>query len=162
SCDSGAFGGNDTRTLSADYTISFTVTAPGAYLLDIDTRRTGDVNVVYDGGITGGEADMSAITGSLTNASHVSGSLNLADPSGGAPDCDINGGSTGSCNLPVNQLGTARYTGVSNGTPVNHTLHFTWTQTTFTAAASGHEAAVRLGIQSRDGTNGASQYPGNP
>jgi hypothetical protein len=162
SCDSGAFGSSDTRTMSAAYAITFTVTSPAGYVIDVNTRRTGDANVQYDGGITGGSADMSAVTGSLTNASFVSGSLGLADPSGGSPDCNVGGGSTASCNLPVNQLGTARYTAISNGNPITHTLSFAWTQTTFTAAASGHEAAVRMGVQSRDSTNNASLYPGTP
>lgn len=162
SCDSGAFGGNDTRTMSSSYSISFTVTAPVGYLVDVDTRRTGDVNVQYDGGLTGGSADISAITGSMSNATFVSGSLALPDPTGGFPDCNIGGGTTASCNVSVNQTGTARYSAMSNGNPVTHTLTFNWSQTTFTAAASGHEAAVRMGIQSRDNTNNASLYPGTP
>jgi hypothetical protein len=158
SCDSGAFGSARTETLSSDYTISFSVTAPAAYYIDVDTRRTGDLGARYDGGITGGNATLGAVSGVQTGGSFVSGSLNLADPS----DCNIGGGTTSSCNQPFNQLSTARYSGVSNGAPVNHTLHFTWTQSTFSAAASGHEGAVRMGLQSRDATNEASRYPGSP
>ena len=162
SCDSGAFGANDTQSLTSDYTISFTATATVGYFLDVSTRRTGGVDVRYDGGITGGEADITALTGTLSNATFVSGTLNLADPTGAAPDCDINGGSTASCSRDVNQIATTRYYNLSNGVAKSHALHFAWSQTTFTAAASGHEAAVRMGIQSRDSSNDASQYAGTP
>jgi hypothetical protein len=124
SCDSGAFGGARTESMSSDYTIAFSVTAPAAYYLDIDTRRTGDLSARYDGGITGGNANLGAVTGVQTGGSFVSGSLNLPDPA----DCNIGGASTSSCNQPYSQLATARYTAVSNGVPVNHSLHFTWTQ----------------------------------
>jgi cysteine-rich repeat protein len=158
SSDSGAFGGDKTESLTSDYTISFTVTAPGAYYFDVATQLLGQIDVVYDGGLTGGNADISGVTGSQTGGTAVlSGSLNLADPG----SCSIGGSSATSCHLPFNQNGTARIFGISNGSPVSHTLRFQFTASAFSAAASGHEAAMRLGIQSRDGTNGASQYPGD-
>ncbi|MEO8602739.1 MAG: hypothetical protein ABI629_09195 [bacterium] len=162
SCDSGAFGGNDTRTLASDYTITFNALATVGYYLDVATRRTGGVDVRYDGGLTGGESDITALTGTLSNATFVSGTLGLADPTGGAPDCDINGANASSCSINVNQMATARYYRLSNGVLQAHSLHFTWSQTTFTAAASGHEASVRMGIQSRDSSNDASLYAGTP
>ncbi len=158
SSDSGAFGGDKTESLTSDYTIAFTVTAPGAYFFDVSTQLLGQLDVVYDGGLTGGSADISAVTGTRTGGTAVlSGSLSLADP--GA--CSIGGSSSSSCHLPFNQSGTARIFGISNGAPVAHTLRFQFTSSAFSAAASGHEAAMRLGIQSRDGSNGASQYPGD-
>ncbi len=158
SSDSGAFGSNKTETLVADYTISFTVTAPGAYYFDVATAMLGQLDVVYDGGLTGGSADISSVAGSQTGGTGVlSGNLNLNDPG----SCSIGGSSATSCHLPFNQTGSARIFGISNGSPVAHTLRFQFTASAFSAAASGHEAAVRLGIQSRDSTNGASQYPGD-
>ncbi len=158
SSDSGAFGGNKTESLTSDYTISFTVTAPGAYYFDVATQLLGELDVDYDGGLTGGSADVSGVSGSQTGGTAVlSGSLDLSDPG----SCSIGGGSATSCHLPFNQSGSARIFGISNGAPVTHTLRFQFTSSAFSAAASGHEAAARLGIQSRDGTNGASQYPGD-
>jgi cysteine-rich repeat protein len=158
SSDSGAFGGDKTESLTSDYTITVTVTAPGAYYFDVATQLLGQLDVVYDGGLTGGSADISAVTGSQTGGTAIlSGSLSLNDPG----SCSIGGGSTSSCHLPFNQTGSARIFGISNGAPVAHTLRFQFNASAFSAAASGHEAAMRLGIQSRDGTNGASQYPGD-
>ena len=158
SSDSGAFGSDKTESLVSDYTITFTVTAPGAYYLDVATQLLGQLDVVYDGGLTGGSADVSAVAGSQTGGTAIlSGSLGLADPG----VCTIGGSSATSCHLPFNQTGSARVFGVSNGSPVTHTLRFQFTSSAFSAAASGHEAAMRLGIQSRDSSNGASQYPGD-
>jgi cysteine-rich repeat protein len=158
SSDSGAFGANKTESLISDYTITFTVTAPGAYYIDVATQLLGQLDVVYDGGLTGGSADVSAVTGSQTGGTAIlSGSLGLADPG----SCTIGGSSSSSCHLPFNQTGSARVFGISNGAPVSHTLHFQFTASAFSAAASGHEAAMRLGIQSRDASNSASQYPGD-
>ena len=158
SSDSGAFGSDKTELLASDYTVSFTVTAPGAYYFDVSTQLLGELDVDYDGGLTGGSSDISGVTGSQTGGTAVlSGSLSLSDPG----SCVIGGGTTSSCHLPFNQTGSARIFGISNGSPVSHTLRFQFTASAFSAAASGHEAAMRLGIQSRDGTNGASQYPGD-
>jgi hypothetical protein len=115
SSDSGAFGGNMTESLTSDYTISFTVTAPGAYYFDVGTEILGQLDVVYDGGLTGGSADISAVTGSQTGGTAVlSGNLNLADPG----SCSIGGSSATSCHLPFDQVGAARIFGISNGAPV--------------------------------------------
>jgi hypothetical protein len=52
--------------------------------------------------------------------------------------------------------------GVSNGSPVNHNLHFVFTQIVTTGSGGGDEAAVRLGINSSIGTETAGDYPGSP
>ena len=62
---------NMTESLTSDYTISFTVTAPGAYYFDVGTEILGQLDVVYDGGLTGGSADISAVTGSQTGGTAV-------------------------------------------------------------------------------------------
>jgi hypothetical protein len=157
SSDSGAFGGDKTETLASDYTINFLVTAPGAYLLNVATQRKGDMNVRYDGGVTGGSADVTAATGSQVGGSAIlTGSLGLSDP--GNASCS----GTSSCNTPFDQSGNAQIFGISNGSTITHSLQFAWTTSAFSAAASGHESAVRMGISGRDGSNGADDYPGTP
>ncbi len=155
SSDSGAFGGNVTETMTSDYTISFTVNAPGAYYIDVAQQLTGELNVIYDGGVTGGSADISQVSGTQTGASaSLSGSLAVADPGGAS--CS----GTNSCNLPFDQSGLGRLFNQSNGVTKNHTLRFQFTSFGQSAAASGHEAAARLGIAGRDGSSGAEDYPG--
>ncbi|MBI3785277.1 MAG: hypothetical protein HY270_17940 [Deltaproteobacteria bacterium] len=159
STDGGALCNSRTESLTTDYTISFSVSAPGAYYFDVDTRLTGELDVDYDGGLVGGSADISGVTGVQSGGTAVLfGSLNLADPG----SCSIGGSSASSCHNPFNQIGTTtRIFGISNGTSVSHTLNFQWSSNAHTNACSGHETAARLGIQSRDGSNGASQYPGD-
>jgi hypothetical protein len=157
SSDSGAFGGDKTETLNSDYTINFVVSAAGAYILNVTTQRKGDLNVRYDGGVTGGSADITAATGTQSGGNTIlAGSLNLADP--GSTSCS----GTNTCNFPFDQSGSAQVFGISNGGNIPHSLQFTWATNAFSAAASGHEAATRMGISGRDGTNDADDYPGNP
>ena len=59
--DAGAFSSR-TETLSSDYSITFNVTAPGAYDLDITTSLNGAFTIVDDGDGPG-TADASAVTG---------------------------------------------------------------------------------------------------
>ena len=54
STDGGALCNSRTETEASDYTIQFTVTAPGAYYIDVSTQLTGQLDVVYDGGLVGG------------------------------------------------------------------------------------------------------------
>ena len=56
STDAGAFGGSRTETMASDYVVGFSVSAPGAYQLAVATSLVGDLNVRYDGGLTGGGA----------------------------------------------------------------------------------------------------------
>ena len=159
STDGGALCNSRTESLTSDYTISFSVTAPGAYYFDVDTRLTGELDVDYDGGLVGGSADISGVTGTPSGQTAILfGNLNLADPG----SCSIGGSSASSCHNPFNQIGsTTRIFGISNGSPVAHTLEFQWSSNAHTNACSGHETAARLGVQSRDSSNGASQYPGD-
>src|SRR5262245_43942912 len=45
STDGGALCNSRTETLTSDYTIQFTVTAPGGYYIDVTTRLTGQLDV---------------------------------------------------------------------------------------------------------------------
>ncbi|MCW5892536.1 MAG: hypothetical protein KIT14_18640 [bacterium] len=149
--DSGAFD-SGSNSLSSDYTISFNVTAAGAYDLNITTSLNGAFTIVDDGDGPA-NADVTAVTGTRTGGNALSGSLGLADP----------GSRNSPGNTPFNPTGSATIQGVSNGSPVAHTLRFTWMSScsssngTFTG---GDECAVRLGIPIAYGGETAGKYPG--
>ena len=139
--------------LAADYEIDFSATAPGAYRLTVTTSMSGDLHLVNDG--TGSAtADMSGVTGLSSGGTFESGSLDLADPG------SISAGGGGSVGISDGGAGTIF--GVSNGSPVAHTLHFVFTQQASTTASNGDEGGVRFGINSSIGTETAGDYPGSP
>lgn len=156
--DNGATAGDRTETLNTDYQVTFRVTAPGAYRLNVNTVRRGALTRVDDGG-GNASADISGVTGSFSGGTLTSGTLNLADPGSLS-----NGGNN--ANVPFDQSGSAVITGVSNGSPVNHTLRFTWTSsctsdsTGFLNANGGDECAVRGGLAIDYGGETAGDYPG--
>jgi hypothetical protein len=100
----GASASSGVESVSADYTMDFTVTAPGAYLLTVDTHLAGDMNLVNDGP-SGASADIGPLN---------TGSLDLDDP--GAVS-GTSGGSVG-----IDESGSATIFGVSNGAVVPHSL----------------------------------------
>lgn len=158
SADSGLFGPARLEVLNADYTVSFTVQAPGAYRLNVATRRKGDLHLVEDNLFAADHyADMTALTGSATGGTITAGSLNFADP-GRAADIPL---VFDPISVPFNQTGAATIFGVSNGAGVPHALTFTWSQEAF-SPAGGDEAAVRLGGTSNDPSETAADYPGVP
>jgi hypothetical protein len=139
--------------LAADYEIDFTATAPGAYRLTVQTTASGDMHLVNDG--TGSaSADMGGITGVSGGGTFESGSLDIADPG------SISG--SGGGDIGISDGSTATIFGVSNGSPVPHSLHFVFTQQASTSASNGDDAAVRFGISSSIGTETAGDYPGSP
>jgi hypothetical protein len=152
-------GATRTESLTTSYTITFQVTAPGAYKLNISTALRGDLNRIADGSGGNASADIGAVSGGQTGGTVASGSLGLADPGSLG-----NGGGAG--NLVFNQSGSAVITGVSNGVPVTHTLTFTGFNPTCSSVVSlfgsnAPECAVRGGISSPIGIS-AGQYPGSP
>lgn len=151
-------GNTNTQTLNASYTISFQVTAPGAYRLHIDTLLNAEVNRRDDGGGSAG-GDLNALTGAFSGGSLLSGNLNLPGTS------SISNGS-GNANVNVLRNGSAVIQGVSNGSPVSHTLTFNFTASCRTIASilgsSGEECAVRGGISSAMTGYTAGVYPGTP
>ncbi|MDX2171448.1 MAG: hypothetical protein SF182_30565 [Deltaproteobacteria bacterium] len=158
SADSGLFGDPRWETLNSDYTLTFTVNAPGAYRLIVAGRRKGDLHLVEDNILASGHyADMTALTGAFTGGTLSGGTLNLADP-GRADDIPL---VFDPISVPFDQTSTATITAVSNGAPVAHTLTFTWSQQAY-SPGSGDEAAIRLGGTSDDNTETAADYPGSP
>lgn len=148
----GAGAGAGVESIGSDYQLDFTATAPGAYILTVNTSISGDMHLVNDG--SSASADVGPINGFSTGGTFTSGSFDIADPgaiagNGGAS----NGMADGS---------SATIFGVSNGVAVNHNLHFVFTQIVTSAAGGGDEAAVRLGINSSIATETAGDYPGSP
>lgn len=144
-----------TQILNADYTINFSVTAPGAYDLDVTTSVSGALTVVDDGGGAAG-ADITGISGTQTGGTLLGGgSLSFGD----LGFLDSSGGSSNSV-LSDSALGTI--TGNSSGTPQNHTLRFVWSQSCSSAngGGGGDECAVRLGLAIQYGGETAGDYPG--
>ncbi|HXJ32677.1 MAG TPA: hypothetical protein VMS22_01435 [Candidatus Eisenbacteria bacterium] len=139
--------------LTSDYQIDFTATAPGAYVLTVDTALSGDLHLVNDGPGSA-VADVSGITGLLTGGTLTSGSLDLADPGSAS-------GAAGGA-VAISDMGSATVFGVSNGGPVAHSLRFVFTQSTTTTSGGGDEAAIRLGGTSDVSTETAGDYPGSP
>ncbi len=137
---------------TAKHNVSFNVTAPGTYRLDIAQQRVGIVQRNSDASNCDGSADISGVTGSFTGGSLTSGTLNLSDPGGVG-----NGG--GDSSVPFNQSGNAAITGTSNGSAQSHTLAFTWTGT---SRSNSCEAAVRVGEGSSVSGCDACVYPGTP
>jgi hypothetical protein len=148
----GAGASAGVESISSDYQVDFTATAPGAYTLTVSTSLSGDMNLVNDGG--SGTADFGPVTGTETGGTVTGGSLDIADPGilGGS-----GGGSSG-----ISDTANATVFGVSNGAPVAHNLHFVFTQIVTTSANGGDEAAIRLGGTSSIGTETAGDYPGSP
>src|SRR5207249_1309147 len=87
--DTTIFSTHDTSG-NAQHNISFSVTAPGAYFLTIDSRRTGDLNRISDASGCDGSADTGATTGSQTGGSITPGTLWLPDPGSIGSCCDAN------------------------------------------------------------------------
>ena len=105
-------------------------------------------------GPSGGTADVGPVSGLSTGGSIISGGLGLPDPG-------IVGGSAGASSA-IDESSSATIFGVSNGSPVAHTLRFTWSNFASTDATPGDEAAVRLGGTSDVTTETAGNYPGTP
>jgi hypothetical protein len=148
----GAGASAGVESIASDYQLDFTVTAPGAYRLQIDTSISGDMHLVNDGGSA--SADVSGVSGTQSGGTLESGTLDIADPG----SIGLSTGGSGG----IADGSSATFFGVSNGAPVNHNLHFAFTQIVTTSSAGGDEAAVRLGINSGIGTETAGDYPGSP
>ncbi|MBI3784800.1 MAG: hypothetical protein HY270_15510, partial [Deltaproteobacteria bacterium] len=144
--------GSITQTGNAQYTLTFQVSAPGAYSLAVAHSRSGDLNRVVDAAFCAGTADIGAVSGAQSGGTLASGSLNLADPG-------ILTGGVFNGNIGINQNGTARIDGVSNGVAQSHSLTFSWTGS---VTSNTCEAAVRLGESSTLSSETAGHYPGSP
>src|SRR5262249_40508179 len=128
------------------------VTAPGGYRLDVAESFVGIVQRNSDVSGCDGAADVSGISGSQSGGTVTSGSLNVSDPGGIG-----NGG--GGASTAFSPSANAVIAANSNGSPVGHTLTFTWNGTT---RSNSCEAAVRLGEGSSVSGCQACVYPGSP
>ncbi|MCX8073848.1 MAG: hypothetical protein N3C12_15620, partial [Candidatus Binatia bacterium] len=129
---------------TAQHNMSFNVTTPGGYRLDVVQNLVGARDVNGDAPGCDGSTSMSGVSGSQSGGTTVTGSLNI-----GAPP-------SGSFNLGAN----ASIYGVSNGVSKSHSLTFTWTAN---VRSNSCEAAVRLGEQNGSTTGcDVCGYPGTP
>ena len=145
----GGPGGAGGEFLAADYEVSFTATAPGAYRLTVATALRGDLHLVNDS-VNGASADVGPVSGLLTGGTIIGGGLDL-------PDAGSVTGSAGATS-GIDERSSATVFGVSNGAPVAHALRFQWTNFASTSATPGDEAAVRLGATSDVPTETAGDY----
>lgn len=148
--DAGAFS-SASISQDSDYNVNFTVTAPGAYDLNVTTSLNGAFTIVDDGDGSA-NADLSGVSGTQTGGTLVSGTLNLSDPgSRGSPG-----------NTPFNVTSAAVIQGTSDGVPQAHSLRFTWTGSCASnfGILGGDECAVRLGLSANYMGETASDYPG--
>jgi hypothetical protein len=143
---------NWTEVLNADYSVTFDVTAPGAYDLDITTSISGAFTLVNDGD--------AAATGSATAVTYsggvlASGNLGLTSP--GSFTSNTGG------DVPFLRTNSAQIQGVSNGVPQTHSFRFTWTMQCAGAPggfSGADECAVRLGLPLTFAGQTAGAYPG--
>jgi hypothetical protein len=154
--DSGAFT-NRTRNATANYKVTFTITAPAfvVYDLVVDTSRLGALTTVNEVGANQASASVSAVTGLLGGV----GNANLGLVSAAT------GGSGGDQNVVLNQSNTLTLTGLTGNQTI--VLDFSWTSTAdstcsgFACNTAGtDEAAVRLGLAGTTSGSSAEDYPG--
>ena len=144
--DVGAFGSATTRNLSADYTITFSVTATlgNTYTINVGTRLTGGLGVLDDAaGLAGaGSVSVSNVSNVRTGGGTLTGSLGLtsAATQGGTSN-------TGGVQTNVNSLGSGVITAVGTGSAQVYTLRFTFTASATSPGgiSGGDEAGYRFG-----------------
>lgn len=153
-------GSTHEETMTNRYRVNFTVTAPGAYLLNISTAFNGSMTTVDDGARDrDARADVNGpVSGTQSGGTLQSGSLNFPDPG------IRSSGSTG--HLPFDLNGSAVIAGTSNGSPVAHQIEFTWASRCRSRGRSGfnlqqgNECAVRGGKTIDYSGESAGNYPG--
>jgi hypothetical protein len=173
SVDTGSLSLGQVVAASANYKITFTITAAPTvfYDLKIDTSRVGAFTIVSDSSVNGpATADLGAVTGLLNGVGNPL--LGLADLAA----TSVGGNSSASANNPFSQTGTL--TVPLSGTNTI-TLDFSWSSyansnpganTTTTNSDNGafifggDEAAVRMGLAGGStaisGGLTADDYPG--
>jgi len=146
-----AFASSVSITQNVDYNVNFSVTAPGAYDLNMTTSLNGAFTLVADP--LAGSATASATAVTYTGGALSSGTLALTSPGSLS---GTNGGNVG-----FTRTAAATMQGLSNGAPVNHSFRFTFNATAQSAGgiAGGDQSAVRFGEASST-ISGAGGYPG--
>ncbi|HYB98708.1 MAG TPA: hypothetical protein VEC57_06185 [Candidatus Limnocylindrales bacterium] len=145
-------------TCQVDYTIEFAVTAPAAYVLEIDTALRGALTLVDDGGGVAG-ADIGSVVGTYDGGTLVRGTLDLTDP---GDLMSAGGGNHGFARIS-NRFSLPRIQGRSDGVPRTHTLTFRFEMSCSSdpdGNGAGDECAVRLGERASFVRESASDYPG--
>lgn len=162
--DTGIAGSSQNPQLSANWGLSFTVTTPGAFSLNVSARNTGAMTRVDDGP-GNASADVSGVTTTVTEngaaKSFASGTLNLADPG-------VLGDGGGTANTPYNVTASGTINGTSNGNGVAYVFTSTFTARAntnfrcsgFLCISQGDEGAVRGGDEPGIGGETAGDYPG--
>ena len=157
---SGPGGVSFTQSLSGSFTVSFQVTEnPGwNWWITIDVTRAGALTVVNDGNGSA-SVTLGALTVTKTGAGSLSGGLGLA----AVGTIDNASAQATSLNSPFSQSSTATLSGFGTGAPqlVTLTLSFSASARTVDTpggAVKGDEAALRMGLDSALGGNGAMAY----
>lgn len=152
--DAASFG-SETKNVSSNYRVVFTVTPGSAstvYDLKIDTSRIG-ARLVRDEGGSNGEAQLNAVSGTINGVGN--GGLALAD---------LGNLSSNSTNVQAfNQSNTVTLSGLT-GTQV-FTLDFAWNSRTASGnniLSGGDEGVVLMGLDTRINSRvgAADDYPG--
>ena len=153
--DTGTWNRDRQVDMSSSYKINFTVTAPAAYLVTVETRWKGALTTVDDGGHKA-KASIDQMSASQTGGTVQSGTLN-----GGNPQ-DI--GNTGSSkNVPFDSTTTMVIAGNGNGSPKAHQLSFSWNSRCKSNGKrwnDGNECAVRGGANIGLSGTSADDYGG--
>jgi hypothetical protein len=156
----GGVATNVTQNATANYKITFSVSAGGGvlYNVKIDTSRLGALTLVDDSPVINGKAaaNLGAVTGKVNGVTN--GTLALA-----SVDSPSN---TASSNISFSQASTTlTLTGLTGLNVI--TLDFNWNTvadsrcTAFGCSTAGNnEAAVRLGIAGTTSGSSAEDYPG--
>ena len=159
--DCGIFTTGATETQNSDYTLSFTVTAPGAYILHISASLNGAFTQKNDLADGGGFEDLTAVTGTQTGGTLVAGALGISDP-GILTTAGPNNGDVSNVGFHVTSTADIRAT--SNGAPHTHSLRYTWSGSARSdgGLGGGDESAVRLGLATTFALSDyqVGQYPG--
>jgi len=138
--DCAQVSGPEPMTGAASYNLSFTAQCPVGYRLTVNTQRRGALIANQEEGEGTGLADLTAVSGN-SSMPLASGTLALADlpaQQSGSDKC-----------LEFDQAASGTIVNVSNGSPVAHSLDFSWSGNTDSqggAFNSGDEGCVIMGL----------------
>ncbi|MFP6664792.1 MAG: hypothetical protein VCC00_11365, partial [Deltaproteobacteria bacterium] len=118
--------GGTTTYLDSEYTIEFTVTAPGSYELAIDQNFHAAAQTVADSAWGTAIVNLGTVAGTQTGGTIDNGSLSL--DAGSVSATTGYGQSAPSLHTYIDGSEAAVISGVSNGMPVTHRLTFAWSQ----------------------------------
>jgi hypothetical protein len=161
--DTGGGGGGDfTQTFTANFTISFQVTAGAGVAWDVNFTigRVGAMTIVDDG-----SGDATVTLGAMTGVQAGAGSLSSGSLGLGGLSVTNAGAGTTSPNSAFNQSTTATISGVGTGAGQLVTLTFAFNASALTndppgGGVQGDEAALRMGFDSALSSFTADDYPG--